>query len=75
MLTEAERSNASRTHAKRYFENDGGGLFLDVLPSGVRSWVFRYRVAASRRKLVLGRYPAMSLEPPAMNASVWRRTF
>jgi len=46
---------------KRYFENDGGGLFLDVLPSGVRSWVFQYRLAGRQEKLVLGRYPAMSL--------------
>ena len=43
MLTDAEIKRI-KNPAKRYFENDGGGLFLDVLPSGVRSWVFQYRV-------------------------------
>jgi integrase len=60
MLTDAEIKRI-KNPAKRYFENDGGGLFLDVLPSGVRSWVFQYRVNGKQEKLVLGRYPIMTL--------------
>ena len=60
MLTDAEIKRI-KNPAKRYFENDGGGLFLDVLPSGVRSWVFQYRLKSRQEKIVVGRYPAMSL--------------
>jgi integrase len=60
MLTDAEIKRI-KNPAKRYFENDGGGLFLDVLPSGVRSWVFQYRLSGRQEKIVVGRYPAMSL--------------
>jgi integrase len=35
---------------------------LDVTPGGVRSWVFRYRLNGNREKLVLGRYPDLSLK-------------
>ncbi len=60
MLTDAEVKRI-KNPAKRYFENDGGGLFLDVLPSGVRSWVFQYRLGGRQEKVVVGRYPAMTL--------------
>ena len=29
---------------KRYLKSDGGGLSLDVLPSGVMTWFYRYRL-------------------------------
>jgi integrase len=47
---------------KRLLLTDRGGLALDVLPSGVRSWVFRYRSKAGVRcKLTIARYPDLSL--------------
>lgn len=33
---------------------DGGGLFLRVLPSGQKTWVFVYSFAGGRRKLSIG---------------------
>ncbi len=48
--------------SSRMLLSDRGGLALDVLPSGVRSWVYRYRRQDGKRmKMVLGRYPDLSL--------------
>ncbi len=41
---------------------DGSGLLLDVTPAGVKSWVFRYRLNGKREKVVIGRYPDVSLK-------------
>jgi hypothetical protein len=47
---------------KRLLLSDRGGLALDVLPSGVRSWVFRYRSKAGvRSKVTIARYPDLRL--------------
>jgi integrase len=34
--------------------SDGGGLYLNVSPSGARSWVFMWKVAGKRREMGLG---------------------
>jgi len=39
----------------------GGGLFLNVFPSGTKQWLVRYRTAAGRNKVVIGAYPSMTL--------------
>ena len=41
---------------------DGHGLYLDVQPSGSRSWVQRVTVGGRRRELGLGGYPLVSLK-------------
>ena len=46
----------------RYSKADGNGLLLDVTPAGVKSWVFRYRLNGKREKLVIGRYPDVTLK-------------
>jgi hypothetical protein len=33
---------------------DGGGLFLQVGRSGVKSWIYRYKVAGKHRLMGLG---------------------
>lgn len=40
---------------------DGGGLYLDVKPSGARSWILRAVVGGRRRDIGLGGYPETSL--------------
>jgi integrase len=40
---------------------DGGALSLHALDNGEKSWRFRYRLAGRNGKIVLGRYPALSL--------------
>lgn len=46
---------------KMYEESDGKGLYLRVLPSGLKTWMFRYVFEGNRRRMVLGRYPSMTL--------------
>ena len=41
---------------------DGNGLYLDVQPSGSRSWVQRITIARRRRESGLGGYPMVSLK-------------
>jgi integrase len=39
---------------KRGYYSDGGGLFLQVGPTGAKSWVFRFRQAGRLREMGLG---------------------
>jgi hypothetical protein len=48
------------------------GLRLLVQPSGHRSWLFRYTVGGTYRKLTLGHYPAVSLEAARTAAATAR---
>lgn len=41
--------------------SDGGGLYLQVLGSGARSWLFRYKKADKTTWLGLGGYPVIGL--------------
>jgi integrase len=40
---------------------DGGGLFYEITPSGVKRWVYRYKINAKAGKYTIGRYPELSL--------------
>ena len=41
--------------------HDGGGLYLEVAPTGSRRWFWKYQAAGRERRLALGSYPAVSL--------------
>lgn len=41
--------------------SDGGGLYLELQPSGSRYWRLKYRVAGTEKRLSLGVYPAVTL--------------
>jgi len=45
----------------RYMRCDGSGLYVEVLPSGEKSWILRYRFRGRPARISLGRYPLMSL--------------
>jgi integrase len=60
-LTDAQ-IKALRPRTTRYLVTDGRGLSLDVLPSGVKSWMYRYRQNRTRGKVTLGRYPDLTLK-------------
>ncbi len=51
-----------RTVAKTGRYCDGHGLYLDVQPSGSKSWVQRITIGGRRRELGLGGYPIVSLK-------------
>lgn len=61
-LTDAQIKGLKPKAGTRYSKADGNGLLLDITPGGVRSWVYRYRLNGKREKLVLGRYPDLSLK-------------
>ena len=61
-LTDALVKALKAQGATRYSKADGNGLLLDVTPAGVKSWVFRYRLNGKREKVVIGRYPEVSLK-------------
>ena len=41
---------------------DGGGLYLEVAPSGGKWWRLKYRVAGKEKRISLGVYPAVGLK-------------
>lgn len=41
--------------------SDGGGLYLNVGPTGGKSWIFMWTQQGRRREMGLGAYPAISL--------------
>lgn len=40
---------------------DGGGLYLELTPSGARYWRLKYRYAGKEKRLALGVYPEVTL--------------
>lgn len=53
---------ALKPRASRYLVSDGRGLSLDILPSAVTTWTYRYRRDGRQLKVTLGRYPDLSLK-------------
>ena len=49
----------SITKPGRY--SDGNGLYLNVTPTGSKSWVLRYSIAGQRQSIGLGSYPEVGL--------------
>ncbi|TDB03210.1 DUF4102 domain-containing protein [Halomonas marinisediminis] len=40
---------------------DGGGLYLEIRPTGSKYWRMKYRFGGKERLLAIGTYPAVSL--------------
>ncbi|MYN14465.1 tyrosine-type recombinase/integrase [Pusillimonas sp. TS35] len=53
---------AAKPKDKTYVLTDGGGLHIDVLPSGTKVWRYKYHFGGRRDKITIGRYPAISLK-------------
>src|SRR6516225_8658868 len=47
---------------------DGGGLYLQVMPGGSRSWIFQYDRGGRRTKLGLGPLHTVNLEEARLKA-------
>jgi len=41
---------------------DGGGLYIEVRPSGSKLWRLKYRLSGKEKLLALGKYPTVSLK-------------
>jgi len=59
-LTDIAIRNA-KPRDKVYKLSDGGGLYLQVNPTGSRLWRLKYRVGGREKKLSIGPYPVCSL--------------
>lgn len=53
---------------KRYDLTDGGGLVLEVMPSGSKTWRFKCHLSGKREKVTIGAYPAFTIWPAARQA-------
>lgn len=61
MLTNASIRNAKPgVKAVRLF--DGGGLYLEVAPSGGKWWRLKYRIGGKEKRISLGVFPNVSLK-------------
>jgi integrase len=70
LLTDTEVRNAKGGHPPRgskakaggvYRLHDGEGLALCVMPSGVKSWQYRYKLGDREQTATIGKYPRVSL--------------
>ena len=46
---------------RRYEVLDSKGLYIRVMPTGAKSWVFRYQFEGTPRRMTLGGYPGVGL--------------
>jgi integrase len=53
---------AARAKEKMYKLSDGNGLYLHVLPSGVKSWRLKYRFKGTEKTMTFGLYPIVTLK-------------
>lgn len=56
MLTDKEITNA-KPKDKPYRLTDGGGLYLEVTPTGSKLWRWKFRIAGKEKRLAVGAYP------------------
>jgi integrase len=47
--------------SERFEVLDGNGLYIRVMPTGKKSWVFRYNFEGSPRRMTIGSYPGYTL--------------
>ncbi|MCH9756303.1 MAG: tyrosine-type recombinase/integrase [Gammaproteobacteria bacterium] len=50
-----------KAQPKRYESYEGGGFGIRITPTGVKTWIYRYKISNKTDKLSLGHYPTMSL--------------
>ncbi|MEL7629146.1 integrase arm-type DNA-binding domain-containing protein [Pectobacterium aroidearum] len=61
MKLTARQINAAKPKEKSYKLADGGGMYLEVLPNGTKSWRMKYRVGGKEKRVVFGLYPTITL--------------
>lgn len=53
---------AAKPREKAYKLLDGGGLYLEVLTSGGKSWRMKYRMDDRENRITFGQFPEISLK-------------
>lgn len=59
-LTET-KIKGSKPKEKPYKLSDSHGLYLDIKPSGLKVWRYRYRIQGKETSYTIGEYPAITL--------------
>ena len=59
-LTEAAAKQA-KPKDKPYKLPDGGGMYLEVMPTGSKYWRLKYRYGGKEKRLAFGVYPVVSI--------------
>jgi integrase len=54
--------NNAKPREKAYALTDGGGLQIDILPSGGKTWRYKYHLNGKREKVTIGAYPAFTIK-------------
>lgn len=62
MITKDSQVKSLKAKEKRYSKTAGDGLFLDVMPTGKKSWTVAYVKNGKRTRTTLGSYPVLSLK-------------
>lgn len=52
---------AAKPKDKPYKLSDGGGFYLEIMPSGSKCWRMKYRYLSKEKRLAFGVYPIISL--------------
>lgn len=61
MLTEIAVRDL-KPKAQRFMKADRDGLYIEVVPSGIKYWWFVSQAGGKRKKFALGKYPDLSLK-------------
>lgn len=65
-------AKAKSDNLKAGRHSDGGGLYLNVSPTGTKSWVYMWTRNGRRREMGLGAYPVVSLANARRKADACR---
>ena len=55
------RINNVKGKPRPYKLTDGGGLYVQVMPSGIKTWRFRYVLGGAAGDVRIGRYPEIGV--------------
>lgn len=61
MKLTAKKCDSAKPKDKAYKMADGGGLYLEILPNGSKSWRLKYRFLNKEKRLVIGLYPTITM--------------
>lgn len=70
-LTDAQ-IRSFKPKIRRVRKSDGGGLFVDMMPSGRKVFRLAYRFQGKQRTVVVGEYPRVKLAEARLKASEYK---
>jgi integrase len=68
----ATAATKAKSRDKKYKLGAGGGLYLEVMPTGAKYWRWKYRHGGKEKRLALGVFPQVSLADAREQRDDWR---